>query len=300
MKYEIECTEALTLTFTAFEKWFEKSRHKAKLNDEEKRMLHMLDDGGRFTNLAFLLSDQCDRTIKVAVYSGNNKNKFREKVQFAGSVVSQLDSAYRFIDKRGYPEYAVKEAISNAVIHRDYSLTGSTAVNVFDDRIEVVSLGGIERNLSLEAVLMGAVQPVNPYLMEVFRYLGLSENFGTGLARIQCTYSDEAEKPIFEAAEGCFRVTLPKCEIGRDAVVIREDETPPYAHAMKKIADPKGMIYDMACEKGVIVRKDVQELLGIKTTRAFDLLKEMCSDGQLRAVSKGRSSYYEIISEKKK
>lgn len=297
MKYENERSEVYQLTFTAFGRLLEKLDNNMKLGDEEMRMFRLLDDGGKFTNLAYLLSDQCDRDIKIAVYSGKNKNRFREKAQFTGSVAAQLDSAYKFIDKRGYSEYAIKEAILNAIIHRDYSLCGSTIINVFDDRIEVVSLGGIAGGLSLDAVLMGAVQSRNPRLCEVFRYLTLAENLGSGLSRIQSSYDEEAEKPVFEATDGCFRVTLPKCEINRDRVMMREGGTPAYARGMQKLADPKSAIYDMARDKGIVVRKDVQELLGIKTTRAFDLLKEMCDEGMLRAVPAGRSSYYEVISE---
>ncbi len=297
MRYESEHACISTLTFTAFERWLEKSGNKIKLGDEEKKMFRMCDEGNNPTNLAFLISDQCDRMVKVAVYSGKDKSFFKEKAQFSGSVVSQLDAAYRFIDKRGYPEYAVKESIANALIHRNYSLGGGTMINVFDDRIEIVSLGGLPDNISLDAVLMGASQPVNPYLMEVFGYLGLAENFGTGIARILCSYADVDENPVFEAAGGCFRVTLPKCAEMYDLAMVRDGEAPSYVCGLQKIPDPKNAIYEMACKKGIIVRKDVQELLGVKTTRAFDLIKEMCDEGLLRPISRGRSSYYEVICE---
>ena len=58
--------------------------------------------------------------------------------------------------------------------------------------------------------------------------------------------------------------------------------------------DYKESILKMAGETGRIRRKDVECLLGLKQTRAFNLLQELCEEGKLQAVGMGRSSYYEV------
>jgi ATP-dependent DNA helicase RecG len=47
------------------------------------------------------------------------------------------------IEKRSYPVSSLREAVLNAIIHRDYAFSGSTLINIYDDRIEIVSLGGL-------------------------------------------------------------------------------------------------------------------------------------------------------------
>ena len=90
---------------------------------------------GVYTNLGLLLSDQSVHTVKLAVFEGLEKEVFR--------------------DRRDYPEEALREALLNALVHRDYAFSGSTLINVFDDRIEFVSVGGLPKGISLDDILLG-------------------------------------------------------------------------------------------------------------------------------------------------
>jgi len=64
-------------------------------------------------------------------------------------------------DERDYPEDAIREALLNAIVHREYSFSGSTIINLYADLIEIISLGGLVSGLSLEAAMIGASQPRN-------------------------------------------------------------------------------------------------------------------------------------------
>lgn len=170
------------------------------------RTLNMIGEEGLYTNLALLLSDQCEHTLKIAVFQGTDDVIFRNHQEFSGSLLTQLEDGYNFIDKniavkstieglrredvRDYPLAEVREALLNAIIHRDYSFTGSTLVNIYDDRIEFVSLGGLVSGLSMEAVMMGVSQSRNANLANVFYRLKLVENHGTGIKRIRDLYKD--------------------------------------------------------------------------------------------------------------
>jgi ATP-dependent DNA helicase RecG len=77
---------------------------------------------------------------------------------------NQLNSAFEGltrIDSRDYSESAIREALLNAIIHRDYSFSGSTLVSVFSDRLEIVFSGGLVPGLNRKTFLRGISQTRN-------------------------------------------------------------------------------------------------------------------------------------------
>ena len=130
------------------------------------------------------MSDQCPETLKIAVYSGREKGVFQDRREFSGSVLKQLEDGYNFIqlmnrtastfsgllriDRKDYPDAAIREALLNSIVHRDYSICGSTIVNIYDDKIEFISLGGLVDGISFEAIYMGASVLRNPALANIF------------------------------------------------------------------------------------------------------------------------------------
>lgn len=122
----------------------------------------------------------------------------------------QLDEAYDYIDfhnrthatfqkllrvdTRDYPEVAVREALLNSLVHRDYSFRASTLISVYDDRIEFVSVGGLLPGLELEDLMMGISACRNSHLANVFYRLQLIEAYGTGMRKIMGAYADAASQ----------------------------------------------------------------------------------------------------------
>ncbi|MEI3520785.1 MAG: ATP-binding protein [Anaerosacchariphilus sp.] len=98
----------------------------------------------------------------------------------------------------------------NSIVHRDYSFSGSNLVNVYEDRIELVSLGGLVSGLELKSIFLGVSQSRNPNLAAVFYRMRLIESYGTGIGKIERAYKACPFQPEFETAKGVFRVTLPK------------------------------------------------------------------------------------------
>ena len=168
-------------------------------------------DDGLFTNLAVLLSDECEHTIKVAIFEGNDKKIFKDRKEFSGSLFKQLRNCYEFlelcnhtaasfqgldrIDKEDYPSPALREALLNAIVHRDYSFSGSIIINIFDDRMEFVSLGGLVSGLSKEDIMRSISQTRNQKLANVFYRLKHIVAYGTGIQRIFDLYAVDTVKP---------------------------------------------------------------------------------------------------------
>lgn len=109
-----------------------------------------------------------------------------------------------------YPPIVVKEAVTNSLIHTDYSAAGShTQIAIFDDRIEITNPGALPFGLNLQDALQGVSQLRNRVIGRCFRELELIELWGSGLRRMisQCQKSGIAV-PRFEELGHFFRVTL--------------------------------------------------------------------------------------------
>jgi ATP-dependent DNA helicase RecG len=85
---------------------------------------------------------------------------------------SEFDGIDR-IDKRDYPTQAIREALLNALVHRDYGLSPATLISIFDNRIEIVTIGGLMKGISLNDIMLGVSALRNPFLAEVFYRLNL-------------------------------------------------------------------------------------------------------------------------------
>ncbi|MFR2042711.1 MAG: RNA-binding domain-containing protein [Oscillospiraceae bacterium] len=182
------------LTFGAAKTAFQ--RYGVEFSVEKYRALGITQNDV-YTNLALLLSDQCHHTIKVAVFKDEFCTEFRDSKEFGGSVFKQLDDAINYLalcnktvstikgvvrtDKQDYPEEAIREALLNALVHRDYGFSGSIIINVNDRKMEFISLGGLLPGLSTEDIRIGVSQPRNKKLAEIFHRLRLIESYGTGI-----------------------------------------------------------------------------------------------------------------------
>ena len=185
-------------------------------------------------------------------------------------------------DARDYPEEALREALLNSLVHRDYSFSASTLISVYDDRIEFVSVGGLPSGIALEDILLGLSVCRNPKLAAVFYRLNLIEAYGTGMPKILKAYAGSGVKPKIEVSSNAFKITLPNRNSATRDLTAVSDTT--------KSKEEQILAWIEA--NGHIVRSDVDALLHVSQATANRILKRMVADGLLRQEGRGRGTRY--------
>lgn len=282
------------LTFKVATREFEKRG--LQLEEPQMRTLGMINGESIYTNLALLLSDQCPHIIKCASFKGKEEEEFQDRKEFSGSLLKQLNEAYSYldmrnqihasfeglyrIDTRDYPEAAIREALLNAIVHRDYGFSASTLISVYENRIEFVSFGGIPADATLDDIMLGISVPRNHKLAEIFYRLKLIEAYGTGIKKIRLSYRDHSVQPKFETASKSFKVTLPSMN-GDDY------DTEELSESEERI-----LFYLKTVEKAS--RVDIEKATGIKGSTAIRVINQLKTKSKVRVEGKGKNTKYKI------
>ena len=268
----------------------------------QKKTLGIIGEDNLYTNLGLLLSDQCLHTLKIAVFEGKEKGIFKDRKEFKGSLLKQITDAFKYIDflnktkatfeglirkdERDYPVEAIREALLNAVVHREYSFGASTLINIYEDRMEFVSLGGIVSGISLEAVMLGVSQSRNEKLADVFYRLRLIEAYGTGIQKIFSNYEKYGIKPIFKTEIGAFLVVLPNVHFAVEEKINEKEQL--------KLSEEYEEILAFL-ETGTKSRREIQEYIKVSQTKIITILKKLQKLNLIEKVGKGKNTEYDII-----
>ncbi len=281
-----------SLTFERANEEF--AKRNIEFGEPQMRTLGIIATDGQYTNLGLLLSDQCPHIIKAATFAGKDQSNFQNRYEFTGSLLKQIDDAYRFlelcnetratfdgllrIDKRSYPETAIRESLLNAVVHRDYAFSAPTLISVYNDRCEIVSVGGLVSGISIDDVMMGLSVCRNHKLAEVFYRLKLIEAYGTGMQKIHSAYSEHGTSPRINVTPCAFKIMLPNLNTQPKV----EKSTEKDEQAVLALLD----------KEAFITRAILEEKLGIKPATATRLLRRMVECGLLKTEGKARNIKY--------
>lgn len=296
------------LTFEATKKEFEKRN--VVFGQPQMQTLKIVSADGIYTNLGLLLSEQCLHTIKAAVFEGINQNVFKDRREFSGSLMQQLNDVYDYIDfhnqthatfrkllridTRDYPEVAVREALLNTLVHRDYSFRASTLISIYDDRIEFVSIGGLLPGLELDDLMMGVSVCRNPHLANVFYRLQLIEAYGTGMKKIMGAYANALVQPKIKTTNNAFKIILPNVNFTPKAAEVHKD----FEKAANLALDSnEEKVLQFLREHLMITRKETQTLLEVSQSTAGRILKAMVDSGRIKQIGGSRTTRYELRKE---
>ncbi|WP_373233497.1 RNA-binding domain-containing protein [Cohnella sp.] len=298
-KYEDIRSLTQDLTFSETSKAFK--QQEMVFGESQMKTLNIINADQVFTNLGLLLSDQCPHSIKVAVFDGPDKNIFKDRREFSGSLLLQLTEVFMYIDlhnktnaqfkginridKRDYPEAAIREALLNSIVHRDYAFSGSTLVNIYSNRIEFISLGGLVRGITINDIMLGISQPRNEKLASLFYRLKFVEAYGTGISKIMASYQEYDFKPVLQTSDNAFVISLPN----------RNEYTASKATHLPITMSAEEIIVDYLESHPSISRKTVEQLLNTSQTAAGKIVNEMVRKNILHVVGSGRSTRYILV-----
>ena len=257
------------------------------------KTLNLYDDVNGFNNAAGLLADKNHFPGIDIVKFGENISIIQKRSTFEN--ISVLEVYEKAIDVfRDYyqyeviqgadrkkmekvPEAAFREAIANALIHRVWDVNSQIRVSMFDDRIEIVSPGGLPSGITADEYLSGKLSVLrNRNLANVFYRLGFVEIFGTGITRIKQLYAESLIKPDFEVSENAIEIVLPIFEKNAD---LTEDEIVIYKLLSKTMLKPIS---------------EVAPYVPFGKSKTIKLLKEMCQKGVIAVEGKGKGTKYII------
>ena len=228
----------LTFDFAKIE--FEKNN--IPFDESKFTSLGIMNNDKTFSNLGLLISDQCQHTIKIAVFDSTEKNTFLDRKEINGSLFKQLREAYTYldlnnkkhttfagidrIDKRDYSDMVVRETLVNAIVHREYSFSGSIIINIYSDRMEFISLGGLYGGISENDIMSGISQTRNEKLANIFYRLKHIESYGYGIPKIFSDYKNYDIKPKIKVTENAFVITIPNKNFVMDSMSESKNSTP--------------------------------------------------------------------------
>jgi ATP-dependent DNA helicase RecG len=278
--------------------------------------------------LMILLGQLPHAVTKCARFKGTDMSLFLDRKEYSGDLFSQLEQAEAFIknhinlrgeikglqrtDTYELPETALREALTNAIIHRDYTNQGrDIKVGVYDDIVNIVSPGGFPNTLTAEGLTEGRSEIRNRAIARVFKELGYIEQWGSGLQRIRNTCLAQGLKVPRIREQGDF-VDVEFYRPAADTSQSLPESTP-----KRTIADDYGRLRTITddwqnlpsteahlllhlLDHEQISRKTATELLGLGKTTVHTLLTNLVDRGLIERQGQGRSTSYRLLISKQR
>ena len=289
---ELPCKDQ-KLSFEILHRRLKESIQIQTFNQDTLKTLNLYDNVNGFNNAAGILADKNHFPGIDIVKFGENISIIQKRSTFENTsalevyekAIDVFRDYYQYEVIRGadrkmiekIPEAAFREAIANALIHRVWDVNSQIRVSMFDDRIEVVSPGGLPAGITAEEYLSGKLSVLrNRNLANVFYRLGFVEIFGTGITRIKQLYVESLIKPDFEVSENTIKIVLPVFESN---VNLTEDEKIIYKFLSKTMLKPIS---------------EIAPYVPFGKSKTTQLLKAMGEKGVVAVEGKGRGTKYKI------
>ncbi|MCR5609017.1 MAG: putative DNA binding domain-containing protein [Lachnospiraceae bacterium] len=278
------------LKFSYFELKFKEKLGIKKMTDDMLRTLGFYDEDLKYNIVAALFSDSNEYSgIDIARF-GNTINEILDRENLSGiSILEQYDRAVRMYERyytfesidgierkkvENIPEAAFREAVANALVHRTWDINANIRILMFQDKIEIISPGGLPKGITKEEYLNGYISNLrNPIIGNIFFRLNLIEMFGTGIRRIIDVYKNEMVKPVFEVTDNSVKVVLP-CINAFNGISLSH----------KKVMD---VIRTVSMSS-----REISETLGWSKDKTVRILNELLAKGYIEKNGAGRGTRY--------
>lgn len=248
-------------------------------------------------------------------YNGIESVNIIDRIDLREDIVSNIDNTMKFVSRStrlGYeikglqrkeiPEYpveAIREAVTNAVMHRDYFESGANVfVSIFDDRLEVYNPGGLPKGLAKEDFGRKCVRR-NPLIADLLHRIGYVEKAGTGVARMKSAMKNRG------LLEPKIEVTSFFTIIFRTGTVekVPEEVTEKVGERVgervgEKLTENQTKIISAMLENPLVASKELSSLVGISPRKIEENIAKLKKTGLLKRVGPDRGGHWKIIAKK--
>jgi len=262
-------------------------------NQDTLKTLNLYSSAAGYNNAAGILADKNHFPGIDIMRFGENISVIHKRATFENiSILAGYEKVseifrdyYQYEEIQGterkkaekIPEAAFREAIANALIHRVWDVESQIRVSMFDDRIEIISPGGLPSGITEDEYLSGKLSVLrNRNLANVFYRLGFVEIFGTGITRIKQLYEEGLNQPDFEVSENAIKIVLPVFEKNLN---LTEDER---------------KIYKILSKTMLKSISEIAPCVPFGKSKTTQLLKEMGKKGVVKTEGRGRGTKYVI------
>ncbi len=228
------------------------------------RNLHLVKDGKMTHAGAWLLCDDVTRFtlragVTCALFRGTTNVHILDRRDFTGDLYSIYEECMSYLQSRlntamiphahgreerlELPEDALREALVNAIAHRDYRSTANVQVRIYHDRVEIIAPGGLPAGMKEEDLGQRSL-PRNPLLFGLFYRMDLVEQIGSGVLRIRGLCRDYGvPDPVFDVSENWVTVAFPRVtpQVGTKSALSRHQ-----VEILRKCQDESALVDLMA------------------------------------------------------
>ncbi|HJJ27782.1 MAG TPA: putative DNA binding domain-containing protein [Methanocorpusculum sp.] len=258
----------------------------------------LLTPSGKYNCLAELLADENNCSIKVVRFSGQDKQEIRIRNEYGYKcMLLAMQQAYEYVTSLNETRITVgknltrdeqplfdaacfNEAWTNACLHTKWNLRIPPAVYMFDDRIEVISTGGLPADYPPEDFFAGVSHPVNIQLQKIMGQLQYVEQTGHGVPKITAKYGRE----VFDIAENHITVTIPF------AYPLSGQRVPG-----KNSSSSTEYILQLLLENPTLKAQEIADLAALSVSRVNQILKTLKNEGKIARVGANRGGHWEIL-----
>ena len=258
----------------------------------------LLTKRGTFNYLAEILADENNCSIKVVRFRGQDKQEMVSRNEFGyRCLLISMKAAYDYVaslnevrvdlesgmERREQSLFDMKcfdEAWTNACLHNKWIKNVPPAIYVFDNRIEIVSTGGLPYDFSKEDFFSGISRPVNIGLQKIMGQLGLIEQTGHGIPKIVSVYGPD----VFEITDNNITVRIPFAFEPSFRQISYNGLSQPQKRLLSIIrSNPTAKITDLC------------KLSGLGQSRVSAIIAELKSIGRLKRVGRTKGGYWEVV-----
>lgn len=261
-----------------------------QVDNDVLKSLELINKDLKLTNAGYLLADHNKYKMLDIVRFGNDEDIILNRQQIKECSILQaydkgieiyrenyqmekIDGAYRQQIEL-IPEKAFREALANALVHRDWMNSSYIQISMEDKAITITSPGGLPKYISEKEYLEGRISSMrNPIIGNILFRLDIIESFGTGIRRIKNSYSNSNKKPIFKVYANSIAVTLPLIS------------------QLEELTDDQEQVY-LAIENKKLASSEISKITNFGKNKVIGILKELMDKGYAMKIGRGRGTKY--------